>query len=266
MNVQPKEGIEENVMNEKQNLKRIMETYPQDSFVIPGSTPVVSFGDPSKASVVTIGINPSSREFGNSSRLFKPGMKRLEDFESLGITDPSQISIGNARIIMNGCFNYFDEDRNPYMTWFKHLNNYVNSYFGADFRKKTACHLDLVQWATDPVWSNIKDSSIRERLLSSDAGFLHEQVNTKVFKVVFLNGRQVFEQATSTKVLEADIVRTITYKTKGELERPIDFYKGQTAAGSPVLGWSRTFPGHYISVNALVGVVEELHKFFRESI
>ena len=62
-------------MNEKQNLKRIMEPYPQDSFVIPGSTPVVSFGDPSKASVVTIGINPSSREFGNKTRLFKPGMK-----------------------------------------------------------------------------------------------------------------------------------------------------------------------------------------------
>ena len=83
-----------------------------------------------------------------------------------------------------------------------------------------------------------------------------------MFNVVFLNGRQVFEQATSTKVLEADIVRTITYKTKGELERPIDFYRGQTEAGSPVLGWSRTFPGHHISTNALVGVVEELINFF----
>ena len=40
---------------------------PRDCDVVYGSTPVVSFGDFTKAKVATIGINPSSLEFMDKS-------------------------------------------------------------------------------------------------------------------------------------------------------------------------------------------------------
>ena len=64
---------------------------PRDCDVVYGSTPVVSFGDFTKAKVATIGINPSSAEFmdksasATSNGLLPEGKKRLADAETLGL-------------------------------------------------------------------------------------------------------------------------------------------------------------------------------------
>ena len=64
---------------------------PRDCDVVFGSTPVVSFGDFTKAKVATIGINPSSAEFMGKSAsatlngLLPEGKKRLADAETLGL-------------------------------------------------------------------------------------------------------------------------------------------------------------------------------------
>lgn len=42
---------------------RIRTPPPRDCRVLPGSTPVVAFGDPRHSTVATLGINPSKREF-----------------------------------------------------------------------------------------------------------------------------------------------------------------------------------------------------------
>jgi hypothetical protein len=49
--------------------KRIDRPTPTDACVVLESTPVVSFGDASKARVATLGLNPSRREFIPTARL-----------------------------------------------------------------------------------------------------------------------------------------------------------------------------------------------------
>ena len=83
--------------------------------------------------------------------------KRLVDLETLGIENPKSLNREQAIQVIEGCYDYFDmKNHNPYMTWFKHLNDNINNHFGLDYLDGSAAHLDLVQWATDPVWGGIK--------------------------------------------------------------------------------------------------------------
>ena len=52
--------------------------------VVPGSTPVIAFGDPSRAEVATLGINPSAVEFTAGSVLLAGDDRRLATLASLG--------------------------------------------------------------------------------------------------------------------------------------------------------------------------------------
>jgi hypothetical protein len=249
-------------------IDRAMAAYPAIEELVAGSTPVVSFGNPATAKIITIGINPSSSEFqksGKSKDLLPVGKKRLVDQETLGINNPTSLTREQAIQVIEGCYDYFfSKPHNPYMTWFKHLNQNVNKHFGLDYRDASAAHLDLVQWATDPVWGGIKSDSVRAELLKSDAEFLRYQVGMKNHDIVFMNGSQVTEQLLATGIVEVSLTKETSYKTKSGKPRKLEFYRGKTFNGSLVLGWSRTFPGHYISEKALPAVVQELQQFMDE--
>lgn len=246
-------------------IARAMADYPQIGELVKGSTPVVSFGNPTLAKVVTVGINPSSNEFqksGKSKDLLVGKKKRLVDTEVLGLTNPKSLTKEQAIQVIEGCYNYFNKKgHNPYMTWFKHLNDNINKHFGADFQDQSAAHLDLVQWATDPVWGGIDSDEVKADLLKSDAEFLRYQIENKKYDIVFMSGSQVTEQLVATGIVEVTLTHQTGYKTKSGKPRKLEFYRGTTRNGSLVLGWSRTFPGHYISKEALPGVVKELHAF-----
>jgi hypothetical protein len=250
---------------EERVIKRAMEAYPSIAELVSGSTPVVSFGNPGLAKIITIGINPSSCEFqksGKSKDLLPFGKKRLVDTETLGISNPVSLTRDQAIQVIEGCYEYFySKPHNPYMTWFRHLNENINKHFGLDYRDGSAAHLDLVQWATDPVWGGIDSDSVKAGLLKSDAEFLRYQVGMKNHDIVFMNGSQVTEQLVETGIVEVNLTRETSYKTKSGKARKLEFFSGQTFNGSLVLGWSRTFPGHYISEAALPEVVKELHTF-----
>ena len=256
-------------MIEERVIERAMKPYPKIEEIVPYSTPVVSFGNPVNARVLTVGINPSSLEFltgGKTKSVLTNGKKRLVDLEVLGIKDPKQLTREMAAQVVDGCYNYFKQYSNPYMTWFKHLDTNVNKYFKAGYRDETAAHLDLVQWATNPVWGKIKDSSTRDLLLEGDVDFLRFQIESSPHEVIFLNGKQVFEQLTTHKIVSADVGHPIYYQTKTGKRSSVSFYHGSAANGTPVVGWSRTFPGHHISDEALVGVVNKLHDHFEKNI
>ncbi|CAN2189655.1 hypothetical protein MCEPAE42_00498 [Candidatus Nanopelagicaceae bacterium] len=247
---------------EERVIERAMATYPEIKELVEFSTPVVSFGYPSSARMVTVGINPSSLEFltpGKNKKILPANKKKLVDLETLRVKSPKALDREQAIKVIEGCYSYFNIK--PY-DWFDHLNRNVNSYFKCNYRDGSAAHLDLVQWATDPVWGNIEDESIKSGLLQGDVDFLRYQINTKKFEVIFLNGRQVFEQLTRHKIVEAVEADTVTYLTKTGKLLPVTFYQGQSQNGSCVLGWSRTFPGHHISGEALPGIVEKLHNHF----
>ena len=255
-------------MIEERVIERAMKPYPEISQLVAGSTPVVSFGNPGPAKIITIGINPSSNEFqvsGKSKKLLSPGKKRLVDLEILGIENPKSLNRQQAIQVINGCYNYFDSNnQNPYMTWFKHLNDNINKHFGLDYLDGSAAHLDLVQWATDPVWGGIDSLEIRRQLLESDSEFLRYQIGIKKFDIVFMNGREVTEQLISTGIVEVSLTKTTTYQTKSQKTMPLEFFKGITIGGSLALGWSKPFPGHYINSESLPKVVQELHSFMDE--
>jgi hypothetical protein len=257
-----------NYLIEERVIERAMADYPNIKELVQFSTPVVSFGYPTNARVVTVGINPSSLEFltsGKNKKILSASKKKLVDLESLGISNPKALNREMAIKVIEGSYRYFNEDSKPYMTWFDHLNDNVNSYFKCNYRDGSAAHLDLVQWATDPVWGNIKDKNVKSGLLKDDVDFLRYQINSQKFEVIFLNGRQVFEQLTNHKIIEATEAETITYLTKTGKSLPVTFYQGESQNGSLVVGWSRTFPGHHISKEALAGVIEKLHKHFEHS-
>ncbi|MDP8960520.1 MAG: hypothetical protein M3N32_02710 [Actinomycetota bacterium] len=57
---------------------------PERAPVVPGSTPVVAFGDPTGAEVATLSINPSAREFLWHGELLRGAQRRLATLESVG--------------------------------------------------------------------------------------------------------------------------------------------------------------------------------------
>src|SRR5205823_98443 len=80
-------------------------------------------------------------------------------------------------------------ERNPYRRWFDVLERVLNSV-GVSYYRGTACHLTLVQWATNPTWALLPESS-REALLERDVPFLAERLAAERIEVVLLNGRSV---------------------------------------------------------------------------
>jgi hypothetical protein len=68
-------------------IERVRRAPPADSSVVPGSTPVVAFGNARAAAVATLGLNPSRVEFLDraGNELPEP-RRRLETLRSLALT------------------------------------------------------------------------------------------------------------------------------------------------------------------------------------
>ena len=249
---------------EERVIERAMAFYPEIEEIVAFSTPVVSFGNPNNARVVTVGINPSSSEFqvaGKSKNPLPVGKKRLVDTEILGIVAPKSLSRDQAIKVIEGCYSYF-ETKNHY-DWFGHLNSNMNAYFKADYYDGSAAHLDLVQWATYPVWGGITSEETKDLLLRADVEFLNYQINMRKYDAIYLNGASVFEQLNSNGIIKAfEQGQPIQYKTKSGEPRTLKCYQGESQNGSLVLGCNKPFPGHYISAEELPRVVHELHQFF----
>lgn len=169
---------------------------PHDCVVV-GSTPVVAFGDPQRAEVATLGINPSAREFVEGGRLLSGPARRLATLASVGATATEQLTDAQVRDVMDDCAVYFSPDRNPYMRWFDPLDRLMVAGLGVSYRDGTACHLDLVQWATDPVWGKLPPET-RSLLLADGVPHLREQLRYANTRLVLLNGRQVLNHVEET--------------------------------------------------------------------
>jgi hypothetical protein len=159
---------------------------PEGCSIVPGSTPVVSFGDPLRPQVATLGINPSSGEFlGRDGQLLAGDRRRLATLASIGVRSHDEIDATRASQILDECATYFD--RRPY-GWFKALDGVLSPALGVSYYTGSACHLDLVQWATDPIWKGLSDIA-RARLLSSDRAFLTTQLRHEGYRLIVVAGR-----------------------------------------------------------------------------
>lgn len=220
--------------------ERIRQPHPEGCHVVPGSTPVVSFGDVRTAWVATLALNPSSSEFlDKRGDLLAGDRQRFESLSSLGIESAVDADDDHVRKILDACYGYF-AGPNPYWTWFRPLENLLQDTLGASFVDGSAAHLDLVQWATDPVWGRIGDSSVRQRLIESDREFLRRQLRTEGIRLVLVNGRTATHQLVTlgAELEELDIARL-----RGSRFRIWIGYLDNTL----VIGWNKPFPAGAIS-------------------
>ncbi|HXF50611.1 MAG TPA: hypothetical protein VNM43_02880 [Dehalococcoidia bacterium] len=197
---------------------------------MPGSTPVVAFGDPLAAEVATLGINPSVREFMERGSLLTGKMRRLATLESLGATSLDRLSDDEVRTVLRECATYFQ--RRPYRRWFNPLEELLRAGAAASYYDGSACHLDLVQWATDPTWGRIPDAHVRRALLDDGVPHLRAQLARSNVRLILLNGRQVIDQVLANGLADLQEVASLPMGNGA-----CRLYRG-IGGGLQWLGWS----------------------------
>ena len=181
-------------------IKRTMKAFPKNAPIVEHSTPVVAFGDCTTARVATLGINPSFEEFQDSSgELLKGIEKRLVDHESLGGDFTGGLSESQAEKVISGCSKYF---LNRPFEWFDDIENVVLKPNGITYSSGEACHLDVIQWATNPIWSKITNQQECISLLENDSEFLKFQITSQGYDFIFLNGNTVIKQVKSLNLVK----------------------------------------------------------------
>lgn len=167
-------------------------TTPAVVSIVERSTPVLSFGDALRADVATLGINPSRQEFYSiEGELLIGAQRRLATTDSLGIMAGQPLTEDQARRVVAESNDYFA--RNPY-NWFNPLEALLNTAASASYYDRSACHLDLVQWATDPVWGKLTDRGAAALLLEEGRLHLETLLARSNVHLVLLNGATVVEQ------------------------------------------------------------------------
>lgn len=217
-------------------LARAAEAIPSGLGVLPGSTPIVSFGNPGPARVATLSINPSHQEFWDAklNPLAEPN-RRFVDRAALG-ADEGGLSLGDAEKVVRGCFDYFTHPERVYTKWFDPMEKLVLPHFGASYYDGSACALDIVQWATNPVWRKLSAAN-RQELLDRDVRFLEQQLNDSRFDFVLLNGKSVIEQVMASGIAELEVVHEGAYPS-GSKNTTFTVHTGTLANGTKLVGWS----------------------------
>lgn len=157
---------------------------------IPWASPVMMFGSLLKSRVATLGLNPSNLEFeaAGGHPLHAP-LNRFETLGTLNLENWKRAGRCDIERIWDACEFYFD--RRPYDGWFKPLDKVIGglnvSYYDGE---SSACHLDLVPFATANKWSEL-DTLTRTQLMAIGMPTLVQLLRTSDVRVVVLNGASV---------------------------------------------------------------------------
>ena len=215
--------------------RRIRQPIPPGLCVVPGSTPVVAFGDARTAKVATLGLNPSSLEFQDRSGNDLVGcFRRLATHNSLGVENLVNSPLSTIAQVLKECNSYFE--RNPY-EWFNELELILNAC-GVSYCNGSACHLDLVQWATKPSWGDL-EGTVKRSLLSADVRFLKEQLSNENIKLLLVNGKD--STARFKRYFDTELKELCPVEVNG---KPASLFAGVTLRRIRVIAWS-TFLQHW---------------------
>ena len=218
--------------------QRIRRDVPSNLHVVPGSTPVVSFGNVTLARVATLGLNPSRQEFlDQQGNELTGSSRRLATHTSLGTSDLTHAPEAIIRQAWDDSNTYFS--RNPYRKWFDQLEPILKAC-GASYYDGSACHLDLVQLATDPTWAKLKPASSKKSLLRQDIPFLMEQLATERIELLLLNGIGVCRQV-NKHVTELGDLPSI----EGASKNCTRLFSGLLFGRVRIFGWSTNIQSSY---------------------
>lgn len=168
--------------------------------VVRWASPVPFFGRITEATVATVGINPSIREFvaPDGSELMGED-RRLPTLASLALGDWARADGGDIRAMTEACLSYFE--RNPYRLWFDVLDRLLHlsgcSYYG----KQPAAHLDLFAHATGTRWASLPQT-LRKRLVARGRTALAEVIRDSPIEILVLNGRSVVNEFSAAAQFE----------------------------------------------------------------
>src|SRR5439155_27264942 len=139
---------------------KINYAFAQESFIARPSIPILYFGDASKyfeskRRVVTVGLNPSDKEFRDELDSYDIGLRfpHFKRLEGQWIVDDQF-----CRDYLQSLNQYFDV--RPYWKWFGSYRPLLNA-IGSDYRSSPgregcALHTDLCSpLATNPTWSHL---------------------------------------------------------------------------------------------------------------
>jgi hypothetical protein len=219
---------------------RVRRAVPEGAGVLPGSLPVVSFGDPSTAAVATVSLNPSSREFLTRAGEWLPdASRRLASLHSLGVKDPGELDAGQFRQVVAESYGYF-RGGNWYRLWFGWLERLLAGSGAGSYLDGSACHLDLVQWATAPAQAQLP-AEAWQRLVEEDREFLRWQLAHANVSVVLVNGASVVEGLAAAGLISDLTEDRLEYPAKDGTGY-LRVFRG-TSDGVRFLGWNRPLAG-----------------------
>ena len=214
---------------------RFRQCAPDGVRVVAGSTPVVAFGDLRKAGVATLAINPSFGEFLHTDDRERDGAhRRLETLRSLRCESLGTATRDAIERAFRSCNSYFA--RRPY-AYFGKLEIVLNR-LKKSFYDGSACHLDLVQWATKPRWIKLEPWE-REKLLQADVPFLKRQLSHEHLRLIVINGsgvREQFERFFEMPLEDVRFPRQPSLEVSGGPS--ISFFQGRTSSDQHVIGWN----------------------------
>ncbi len=243
---------------------RLRQRAPEGVRIVAGSTPVVAFGDLRRARIATLAINPSQGEF-----LYKEGNRerdgvdrRLETLRSLRCEDLAEAPRESIQRAFASCNAYFT--RRPY-TYFGKLET-VLRHVKASFYDGSACHLDLVQWATKPRWIKLEPWE-RENLLQTDVPFLKKQLSHEHLRLIVINGsgvREQYERFFGTRLEDVQFPRQSSLKVSGGPS--ISFFQGRTSSDQHVVGWNINLQSTFgVSTENVKAVAEHIARIVSRS-
>jgi hypothetical protein len=190
-------------------------------------------------------LNPSKAEFLDSKgQLLSGPNRRLVTKPSLlneGLASTSEAAIAK---IFEGCNGYFQ--RCPYKRWFDVLEK-VLKCVGASYYDGSACHPDLVQWATDPVWSKL-EAHEQESLLKADVPFLRQQLAQEGIQLLLLNGASIIR---SFNALGGSPLKEVQFAEGGRIR----IFTGWTVSKVRVIGWNLNLQSSFGVSNAEITLI-----------
>lgn len=157
---------------------------------MPGTLPILFFGDLFTAEVASVGLNPSDQEYvTKAGQMLAGSAQRFATLDSVAAEGRASLSDAQCDEAIEWMRGYYDEGKPVYGTWFNALSRVVEG-FGASFRARTAAHLDLVQESTSPVWSELPAGE-KEALLARDLPFLEWEIRAFAPRAVICTGKTV---------------------------------------------------------------------------
>ncbi len=200
----------------------VLNAKPPDGCCVPeGSIPALAEGHFTSARAATVGINPH----GSWKRKdFLP--KEWKTLDRDGVEEQLLNRVWEEKT------RYFERNTYRYFTMLKPILNACGVTYGGkygDDQPDLACSLDLVQWPTDPLWSELPKDT-KSKLINNGAPFLEKmlQENDNI-QLLLGNGKTVVEQLENTFKVRFD---------KRKIDNlSIHVYSGELL-GRRFVGWS----------------------------